>query len=262
MNTYNIKIIRTWWGNFEDKWIDVPKLPLYNNEVVFVWGKDNLKKLKDRGYECIEIPEDEFVIENIYGKKLQVLDVALQKYGEVLMLDWDCFILKPLDLYFRQLLNNKPIQIPLYAHYKDPMIALLEAIPDNDPILLKEDSYNLLLTNLSNLEKGIKKYHWKWDDGLIIPNFGCVYSRDKNLGKDLLNIAKKYKLKALVEEFAMFIYANCSMKEYLSLYQPDYCLGVSERRNLVEDFPIQIIQNKFNNYLKTQINYKPYLEHV
>ena len=49
--------------------------------------------------------------------------------------------------------------------------------------------------NLSNLEKGIKKYHWKWDNGLIIPNFGCVYSRDKNLGKDLLNIAKKYKLK-------------------------------------------------------------------
>ena len=33
-----IKIIRTWWGDYKDKWADVPKIPLYDNEIVYVWG--------------------------------------------------------------------------------------------------------------------------------------------------------------------------------------------------------------------------------
>ena len=49
----NIKIIRTWWGNDSDKWADIPKVPLYPNEVVYVWGDKNKEKLEARGYVCL-----------------------------------------------------------------------------------------------------------------------------------------------------------------------------------------------------------------
>ena len=108
----------------------------------------------------------------------------------------------------------------------------------------------------------VPKYHWKFEDSFIIPNFGCVYSRDKNYGNDLIKIAKKYNIKGLVEELSMWKYANCSLKEYIKQFQPNYVLGVSDSKLIEQKNTIQIIQRQFNNYLKTQINYKPYLEHV
>ena len=261
----NIKIIRTWWGNELDKWADVPSLPLYDNEIVYVWGKDNLDKLEERGYDCI-LMEETGLFNNyweIYGKKLIVLDKALKHWGEVLLLDWDCLILKPLDKEFYNLLKQKVTQVPLYGHYKEPMFALLDAIPDDHPILQTDETYFNLIDNLSTLEREIQHYHWKWDDALVIPNFGCVYSRDENFGADLIKIAKENNIKGLVEEFAMWKYANCSLEEYINEYQPDYVLGVSDERLKQDDTKdINKIQTEFNKYIKNKINYKPYLEHV
>ena len=206
--------------------------------------------------------DNNFSDDNVYGKKLQALDIALKHWGEVLMLDWDCFISKPLDLIFRQLLNSKPIQVPLYAHYKEPMFALLSAIPDNHPILQTDENYSRIINELSTLENQIPHYHWKWGEGLIIPNFGCVYSRDKNFGADLIKIVEENNIKGLVEEFAMWKYANCSMEEYIEQFQPNYVLGVADSKLIQQEFNIQIIQKQFNDYLKSQINFKPYLEHV
>ena len=262
MNTSKIKIIRTWWGDHQDKWVDIPKIPLYDNEVVYVWGEKNKEKLEERGYACIAMGDNNFSGSNVYGKKLQALDIALKHWGEVLMLDWDCFISKPLDLTFRQLLNSKPIQVPLYAHYKEPMFALLSAIPDNHPILQTDETYSRIINELSTLENQIPYYHWKWNDALVIPNFGCVYSRDKNFGADLIKIAQENNIKGLVEEFAMWKYANCSMEEYIKQFQPNYVLGVADSKLIQQEFNIQIIQKQFNDYLKSQINFKPYLEHV
>jgi len=262
LNTSKIKIIRTWWGSHEDKWVDVPKIPLYDNEVVYVWGEKNKEKLEERGYACIAMGDNNFSGNNVYGKKLQALDIALKHWGEVLMLDWDCFISKPLDLVFRQLLNSKPIQVPLYAHYKEPMFALLSAIPDNHPILQTDETYSRIINELSTLENQIPHYHWKWGEGLIIPNFGCVYSRDENFGADLIKIVEENNIKGLVEEFAMWKYANCSMEEYIEQFQPNYVLGVADSKLIQQEFNIQIIQKQFNDYLKSQINFKPYLEHV
>ena len=258
----NIKIIRTWWGNDSDKWEDIPKVPLYSNEVVYVWGDKNKEKLEARGYVCISMGDVGFSGNNVYGKKLQVLDIALKHWGEVLMLDWDCFILKPLDEDFYNLLRQKETQIPLYAHYKEPMFALLEAIPDNHPILHYDETYFSLIDDLSTLESQIQHYHWVWQDALIIPNFGCVYSRNKDLGKDLLKIVKENDIKGLVEEFAMWKYANCSLEKYINEYQPDYVLGVSDEELKYQNYTISLTQKRFNKYIKNKINYKPYLEHV
>ena len=262
MNTSKIKIVRTWWGDYEDKWADVPKIPLYDNEIVYVWGDENKEKLEKRGYVCISMGDDDFSGSNVYGKKLQALDIALKHWGEVLMLDWDCFILKPLDDEFYKLLQSKKTQVPLYAHYKEPMFALLEAIPDDHPILQTDESYFHLIDNLSTLENQIQHYHWKWDEALVIPNFGCVYSRDKNFGADLIKIAQENDIKGLVEEFAMWKYANCSMEEYIKRFHPDYVLGVSDDKLKSKEYTIQKIQLFFNNYIKEKINYKHYLDHV
>ena len=145
-----LKFIRTWWGDQQDKWLEVPKIPLISseNEIVYVWGKENLNKFKERGYNCVLMEEDEFNGKSIYGKKLTVLNKALKEWGEVLMLDWDCYLSSPLDDNFYTMLSKKPIQVPLYAHHKEPDIALLEAIPDNHPILQSEKTYIDLITNL------------------------------------------------------------------------------------------------------------------
>ena len=257
-----IKIIRTGWGDYKDKWADVPKIPLYDNEIVYVWGNENKKQLEKRGYKCITMQDNKFTGSNVYGKKLQVIDAALKEFGEVLMLDWDCFLGKPLDNDFYNMISQKPIQVPLYTHYKEPMFALLEAIPDNHPILQTEESYVDLIDNLSTIESQIQYYHWKWEDGLVIPNFGCVYSRDKNFGADLIKIAKENNIKGLVEEFAMWKYANCSMEEYINKYHPNYVLGVSDKIILEQKYNIQIIQSKLNEYLKTKLKLNLYYEHL
>ena len=60
----------------------------------------------------------------------------------------------------------------------------------------------------------------------------------------------------------MWKYANCNMKEYIELFHPDYVLGVSDDKLKSREYTILEIQLFFNNYIKEQINYKPYLEHV
>ena len=259
-----LKFIRTWWGDQQDKWLEVPKIPLISseNEIVYVWGKENLNKFKERGYNCVLMEEDEFNGKSIYGKKLTVLNKALKEWGEVLMLDWDCCLSSPLDDNFYTMLSKKPIQVPLYAHHKEPDIALLEAIPDNHPILQSEKTYIDLITNLESIALEIPKYHWKWNDNLIVPNFGCVYSRDINLGEDLIKIAKENNIKGLVEEFAMWKYANCTLEEYIEQYHPDYVLGVSDDKLKDQEYSISIIQKEFNKEIKNKINLKQYFNHV
>jgi len=252
-----IKIIRSWWGNDKDKFLEIPNVPLFIHEVVYVWGKDNYKILSKRGYTCYLMEDDEFDNDTVYGKKLQVLDKALKHWREVLMLDWDCHILKPLDSKFDAMLRLKETQVPLYIHHKKPKEKLLEAIPKDHPSNIK-----LISKFLDLVELEIPKYNWPWDEGLVIPNFGCVYSSNINLGSDLIKIAKDNNIKGLVEEFAMWKYANCSMEEYIEKFLPNYVLGVSNQKLEYTNHTICKLQRKFNEYITNKINYKPYLEHV
>ena len=199
--------------------------------------------------------DDDYDLDNIYGKKLLVLDKALQDWGEVLMLDWDCYILKPLDKHFYNSLQSKPIQIPLYAHHKDSKRSLIETIPTDHPLNNIKEYSEHIYTTIDNLDKELPKYSWEWNDGLIIPNFGCVYSRDINFGKELIKIGgpKTYDGIELVGKDSI---GNIDAELY------NYVLGVSEIKIVRQQFDIEIIQQEFNNYIKSEINYKPYLEHV
>ena len=81
-----------------------------------------------------------------------MLDITLQEFDEVLLLDWDCYILRPLDKNFYDSLKEKPIQIPLYIQHKDTKAAILEVIPKEQPQALKDE--------LTLLEEGFHKYGW------------------------------------------------------------------------------------------------------
>ena len=247
-----MKIIRVLWGNKINN--EIPKIPLLKNEVVYVWGKENNKMLLERGYETrlldVSIFEDEY---NHFGKKLYALNEALKEFNEVLLLDWDCYLLKPLDEHFYNSLKEKPIQIPLYIQHKNTKEAILEILPPNQSIKLQKE--------LDLLGKGFKKYAWEWEDGFVAPNFGFVYCRDINLGSNLLKIAQRENLQTVVDEFATLLYVNCSLNEYIKKYLPSVVRGSSNDKFIL-DKKLHHLCKKFNNYVDTQINLTPYFEHV
>lgn len=248
-----MKLIRVLWGTNITH--EIPRKPLFPDieEIVYVYGIENFWLLKEKGYTTRLVKEDLFNDRwNWFGKKLQVLDLALQEFGEVLMLDWDCYLSKPLDKYFYNSLKSKPIQIPLYIQHKKTKKAILDILPVQNSTLQEE---------LSLLEKGFHKYGWKWEEGIVAPNFGFVYCRDKSFGKKLVDIALKNKLNSVVDEFATLLWANCSLEEYINQYCPSVVKGRSDQM-LIYDCELHDISNKFSKWLDTKIEIKPYFEHV
>ena len=248
-----MKIIRVLWG--ENITHEIPRKPLFPDieEVVYVFGIENFWFLKERGYTTRLVKDDLFNGElNWFGKKLQALDLALQEFGEVLLLDWDCYLSKPLDNYLFESLKKKPIQIPLYIQHKNTKEATLEILPHQSKKLLEE---------LDLLEEGFKKYGWKWKEGIVAPNFGFVYCRDKSFGKNLVNIALDHNLNSVVDEFATLIYVDCTLDEYIEKYSPDLLMGRSDKITIY-DCKSHKISRKFNKFLNKKLNIKPYFEHV
>ena len=175
-----MKIIRVLWGN--DINHEIPPCPLMDNEVVYVWGDENNQMMIDRGWETRPY-HTSFLFEgkyNAFGKKLLALKEAMDEFGEVLLLDWDCHLIKPLDKKFYNTLKTKPVQIPLYIQHKDTKDAILEILPPNQSIELQKE--------LDILGKGFKKYGWEWEDGYVAPNFGFVYCRDKDFMNSLREV--------------------------------------------------------------------------
>jgi hypothetical protein len=257
MNT-KIKIVRTYWGNNIETRREIPIVPIYDNQIVYVWGSDNEEFLISRGFKTKLMNDSELSYNDVFIRKLIVLDLALKEFGEVIMLDWDCYILRPLDDDFYKYLKSKPIQCPLYAQYKELKKSLLEVIDTNKYI---GDEYKRLTSFIEKMEIEFPKYSWEYGDGLISPNFGFFYSSDVLIGEKLLNIAKKYKIQGCIEENAMFIYASCTLDQYIELYQPLFVYGVSEYNTKSKN-----IISKTQQYLNTYINKKNkmdiYLQHI
>lgn len=249
-----MKIVRVLWGN--DVNYEVPKLPLFpEHEIVYCFDYESFWFVKNKGYKAHLVKEDLFKGGKInnFGRKLQALDLSLKKYKEVLLLDWDCYILKPLDKKFYNSLKQKPIQIPLYIQHKDTKQAIIETLP-------KSQSKSFI-KELDLLEEGFHKYGWQWDDGIVAPNFGFVYCRDINFGEKLLQIAIKENLTSVVDEFATLLYVNCTLEEYIQQYLPTVLKGRSDQM-LIYDCRLHEVSRKFSKWLDTKIKIKPYFEHV
>lgn len=247
-----IKIIRTYFGNSEKLKREVPPFPVLKNQIVYVWGKENEKFLIERGFETRLQKTDESNDLNFLIKKLISIDLALQEFDEILFLDWDCKILRPLDENFYKIVRENPIQCPLYSHYKDPMKAFLDFDTSGNEKLIRF---------YKEMDKSLKKYSWEKDDMLIIPNFGFFYSRDKTIGKKLVQITNEYNLKGVVDEISLFIYVNCTLEEYIEKYVPKVVRGVAEE-NTQTEFIISRVQKELNEYIDTKIDMDIYLKHL
>lgn len=250
-----IKIIRVLWGGNVNH--EIPRIPLYpEQEVVYCFDYESFWFIQELGYEAKLVKDTKFDGKkgyNKFGRKLQALDLALQEFGEVLLLDWDFFILKPFDKNFYDSLKEKPIQIPLYIQHKDTKNAVLEMlVKDQSPSLLRE---------LEDLEVGMNKYGWEWEEGVIAPNFGFVYCRDKSFGKKLVDIALEHNLNSVVDEFATLIYVDCTLEEYIEKYVPRVVKGRSDQM-IIYDTRIHKLSRKFSKWLDTKVNITNYFEHV
>lgn len=257
MNT-KVKIVRVVWANTGSTHVfnEIPKIPTIENQIVYVWGEDVELYLKGLGYNTVLVSSSIFnEFDNTeYGRKLIAMDMALKEFGEVLLLDWDCHILRPLEGEFYNYLSSKPIQCPLYCQHKNTSEAFYEALPHkrNDESFTKFADV---------MEINFNKYSWEFGDGLATPNFGAVYSRDKNFAEDLINISIKNNLAGCVEEHAMWIYANCSLNEYIDRYHPVFVQGVSDERT---DYELMIskVQRKLNKFISDNIQMDLYLKHI
>jgi hypothetical protein len=258
MNT-TIKIVRAIWANAGSTHVfnEIPKTPTFNNQVVYVWGEDVERYIKQLGYETRLVKDNRFAEkENTeYGRKLIALDLALKEFGEVLLLDWDCYILRPLEGKFYDYLLSKETQCPLYAQHVNTVDALYEVFGKNHED--KEKFKNF--AEMMRIE--FAKYSWKVDDYLVSPNFGFLYTRDVELGKKLLDIMHSHNLVGCIEEHAMWIYANCSLDEYLERYHPVFVQGVSDDRT-DHDFMISKVQRALNKLISEKINMDLYLKHI
>ncbi len=69
---------------------------------------------------------------------------------------------------------------------------------------------------------------WNFDDGLVIPNAGFIYCRDKSFFKELIEIQRRYGVVSNIEEICAMIYFNRyinTTEEYLEKIEPVVCLG-------------------------------------
>lgn len=254
-----IKIIRALWGNSLYILNEIPKKPLFEDEFVYVWGKANYDFVKKLGYEAALVSETK-TQGNTYDShlkhfahKLQALQFADEAFGEYLFLDWDVTLAKNIDdNFFRTIKNGNNLQCPLYAYHSNYRNDAIEYHKQKNDLTKNLD--NFLIVHINELEK----YHWKYEDIKVLPCFCFVYSYHTNIGTKLLNIMNANNILACIEEFALQVYSNCSLDEYISKHEPTVIRGKEKDKNL-EGMTAAI--KKINSYIDSKIDKNIYLVH-
>lgn len=277
-----MKIVRAYWGNDERRIKEIPKSPLFNNETVFVWGYQNNEHIKNLGYHTVFIKDKKFeksiknpelssgeihgMIEDHknnyhtdpryshhlkhYAHKLEALKFADKMFDEYLFLDWDITIAKPLDDTFYNLIRSKGnFQCPIYCYHDTWGKDVIDTIPN-----LTSDAIQFVQFQ----EKELNKYHWKQEEKKILPCAGFIYSNKANKGQELLDIFNKYDLTCCIEEYAIYIMANCSLDEYIKKYDP-LVLNGKEYDRYLDKMSDSI--KELNKYVSTKLNKNIYLYH-
>jgi hypothetical protein len=231
-----MRVIRSYWKDVplaSRIILEIPEVPPFN-DVIYVYGeaaKEDIPELERRGYDVrfIDIGDMFNTVYNYLGRKLITLHLGLQDFDEVLMLDWDCIPTKPLDDNFYTRLQEKPIQVPLYAHPAE-----------FDTIRVWEKNY------------------------FAQPNFGFVYSRDKNFGHELLEFAWNLDLKGLIDEYAMYEWLSFrNLDWYIEQFQPTVCHGVDPEAYIGKpETDNSIKQMHLINYINTKLDMDTYFKHV
>lgn len=260
-----MKIIRSLWGKpnhqFKEKDLDffhkechqtkeIDEKYNLKNQMVMVWDEINRELMETLGYSYHYMGESsDMGIEYNFLHKLLALKKSMELYDEVLFLDWDFHIQKPLDQYFFDTLKNgNDIQIPLYYYPKELMI-LFQNMELNDKNV--SNYYNNLHQQM------ITHCKWNFEDGLVIPNAGFIYCRDKHFINSIVDIQKKHNITTNIEEICSMIYFNNTingLEEYLEKIEPVVCNGKIGSEMMGK----QIL---LNNYTTEKLNKNIYFIH-
>jgi len=262
-----IQIIRTFWGNQEKTWKEVPATPLFTDEVVFVWGLENESRFKSMGYKTVlmnrGVTQPEYsTIYDHFAHKLRALSKAEKMYDEYLFLDWDVHIIKPIDDDFWNIIRSgNDVQCTTYGYPLDYETKILQHIKDNP----QKDWIKKLDPNtypwISVQNELMEKYSWKWEDLQLVPNFCFFYSRNNQVASKLLEIYVNDGIKTCIEEYCMYIYADCSLEEFINKYEPIVIRGREDdcyHFDLIEDDTMR----RINKFIDTLISKNLYLKHV
>ncbi len=247
-----MKIIRTIWGREEHQFFS-NNLKFYHDEIrkakaiddqfdlkdqmVIVWDEPNRLLMEELGYPYHYMGESRYSFHTNFLYKILALKKAMTMYDEILFLDWDCFPQKPLDWKFYEKLREKgPVQMPLYFYPNE----LLESYQTISPFVNEGLHYfNMFYYQILRLGR------WTFRGGLVIPNAGFIYCRDKEFFNALHQIQIDNGIISNVEEVCALIYFNTfihSTEEYLQKIEPVVCLGKDD----LEMREKQIILNKYS----------------
>lgn len=254
-----IKVIRALWGKNFAIHKEIPKSPIFKDELVFVYGIKNEQFLKNLGYQTKLIGYDE-TLENVYdnhlkhyGHKLEVIKMAEEMFDEYLFLDWDVGVVKNIDNNFWQLIRSgNNIQCPIYAYNKNYRNDILEYYKQRGTLTNHIDEF------LKYHIEGLKKYSWQTDDLYVLPNFCFFYSNKTNSASELHKLMVDNNLDTCIEEFAMWLFSNCSLEEYVLKYEPFVIRGKERDVNLPNmDWAFKTI----NQYVGERVKKEIYLYH-
>lgn len=253
-----IKIIRVLWGASVHVLNEIPKVPIFKDELVYVWGTFNNNYLLKLGYKTVligtDITDPNFSTHlKHFAHKLLALEIAENTFDEYLFLDWDVSIIKPLDdEFYEKIREGNNIQCPLYAYNLD--------YPDNCISNSKKNntySPNLEDFVLKHMEN-ISKYHWKYDDCMVIPCFCFFYSRYNKIISELISIMFTNNILTCIEEFTLMVHSNCTLDDYINKYEPIVIRGKEGDKNLKS---MDISIDKINKYIQKNIIKNVYLVH-
>lgn len=262
-----ITVVRALWGNQERTLAEVPPKPLFKNETVIVWGIENKKYLESLGYnvKCLSVEDTDkkySTLHKHYMHKLEAIKIAGVLHKEYIFLDWDCFPLRPFDnSFYEHLQKGNEVQIPLYAYPDKEGLGIIDMIDENtpwEPLQLTDN----LKEYVKSHEAQLRKYSWKYDGMLVSPNFGFVYSRKSGLGKELIEIANTNNVLNCIEEHAFYIWANCTLDEYIDKYEPRVLQGTSDDVRIYNRDSKQDAVIKINKYVDTTAKKDIYLKHI
>lgn len=268
-----IPIIRALWGpsDYAPK-NEVFKKPLFRDETVYVWGIGHNEYLQSLGYKTILMSEGTSdpqysTIHLQYYHKLEVLKAAEQVHDEFIFLDWDCYLLKPLDdKFYEYLRSGNDVQVPIYAYPDTHHIGIADLM--NHISMSRYRKYNQmtpdLLEYLNSHEEQLRKHSWHKEDMLLSPNFCFFYSRRPGVGAQLIETGKRFDIKNCIEEHSFFRWADCTYDEYIDTYEPLVLQGTAdETRTSIQNYDYDndaVV--RINKYVNSRRKKDIYFKHI
>jgi hypothetical protein len=239
-----MKILRVLYGTWDGVWNDIPTNPIFENEIVFVWGLVNNQKIQSYGYNTLlidEMPTEERYSSryNHFAHKLRAIDLADKMYDEYLFLDWDVYPIKKIDNKFFELIRNRGnLQIPIYSYnpeFKDEMISFSKTKEDD----IHWQGFLEYVTHVLDTQiEELRKYSWilpekkLTESGIFyqsLPNFSFYYTNGIKLGSKLIEISEKYNIKVCIEEYSLYkLMQGINILDFIRKYEPIVVNGATE----------------------------------